>query len=292
MLTAVVAATLWRGDGFHYEESKPKPQEEGQKYLWMGEELDRPPNLFDVNGQQLALPEGQVPSLINFDPQAFAKEGNDEAEVDLRASRPWGRVYIDGWPTHLQYMRGSFGGAPPAGPTELVAAQPEDACTQLANADDVKGKAAGAAGLIIVNNAEGNLHPPMPDAVDVQVFVAMVAKPAGNVVIKALQKRANEGNGGLMARLIPINCHDSGREIGAGEPCQATTMAEREVLTSRVLGGNLKLMGSEGNDSSFEYLVDAAGKAVLVIRGGGCDFARKAKQAQAAGAAAIIVYSK
>eukprot|EP00611_Tribonema_gayanum_P003262 TRINITY_DN1253_c0_g1_i3.p1 TRINITY_DN1253_c0_g1~~TRINITY_DN1253_c0_g1_i3.p1 ORF type:complete len:175 (+),score=20.65 TRINITY_DN1253_c0_g1_i3:2308-2832(+) len=100
-------------------------------------------------------------------------------------------------------MRGSFGGAPPAGPTELVAAQPEDACTQLTNADDVKGKvvvawrgtctfgtkatiaeAAGAAGLIIVNNAEGNLHPPMPDAVDVQVFVAMVAKPAGNVVIK------------------------------------------------------------------------------------------------------------
>eukprot|EP00611_Tribonema_gayanum_P003261 TRINITY_DN1253_c0_g1_i2.p1 TRINITY_DN1253_c0_g1~~TRINITY_DN1253_c0_g1_i2.p1 ORF type:complete len:239 (+),score=56.38 TRINITY_DN1253_c0_g1_i2:147-863(+) len=125
-----------------------------------------------------------------------------------------------------------------------------------------------------------------------------------------------------MARLVPINCHDSGREIGAGEPCQATNMAEREVLTSRVLGGNLKLMGSEGNDSSFEYLLgqfgtgtpdsplqlvvaspatacfplenaeDAAGKAVLVIRGGGCDFARKAKQAQAAGAAAIIVYSK
>jgi hypothetical protein len=44
-------------------------------------------------------------------------------------------------------------------------------------------QAAGAAGLVIVNSEEGNKHPPGPDAIDLDMFVAMITQDEGTALI-------------------------------------------------------------------------------------------------------------
>jgi hypothetical protein len=44
-------------------------------------------------------------------------------------------------------------------------------------------QAAGAAGLVIVNSEEGNKHPPGPDAIDLDMFVAMITRDEGIALI-------------------------------------------------------------------------------------------------------------
>jgi hypothetical protein len=44
-------------------------------------------------------------------------------------------------------------------------------------------QAAEAAGLVIVNSEEGNKHPPGPDAIDLDMFVAMITKDEGTALL-------------------------------------------------------------------------------------------------------------
>lgn len=88
----------------------PKPEktpinpEEKHKYIHDGKEYDRPPNLFDVGGEELKLlPE--VLSNLNFETRDFKDDGTTAEQKELRDSRPWGRLYIDGWPAPIQYLR-------------------------------------------------------------------------------------------------------------------------------------------------------------------------------------------
>jgi hypothetical protein len=36
----------------------------------------------------------------------------------------WGRLYIDGWPQTIQFLRAHFGEPPPEGPRRFVIADP------------------------------------------------------------------------------------------------------------------------------------------------------------------------
>lgn len=74
------------------------------KYIHDGKEYDRPPNLFDVgNGELKLLPE--VLSDLSFETRDFKDDGTAAEQKELRDSRPWGRLYIDGWPAPIQYLR-------------------------------------------------------------------------------------------------------------------------------------------------------------------------------------------
>lgn len=78
--------------------------EDKHKFIHDGKEFDRPPNLFDVGGGELKLlPE--VLSDLNFETRDFKDDGTAAEQKELRDSRPWGRLYIDGWPGPIQYLR-------------------------------------------------------------------------------------------------------------------------------------------------------------------------------------------
>ncbi|CAM9334410.1 unnamed protein product, partial [Choristocarpus tenellus] len=81
------------------EMRKPKqesiPREDLHKFIWNGEEVSRAPNLFDVGGELKLLPE--VLSDLDFGRRNFADNGTPQERKELRDSRPWGRIYVDGW---------------------------------------------------------------------------------------------------------------------------------------------------------------------------------------------------
>lgn len=64
-------------------------------------------------------------------------DGTAAEKKALRDSRPWGRLYVDGWPAPIQYLRSHFGGPAVEGMRPLVLADPLDACGPLRNADSV-----------------------------------------------------------------------------------------------------------------------------------------------------------
>lgn len=85
-------------------EKTPLNPEDKHKYIHDGKEYDRPPNLHDVgNGNLKLLPE--VLSDLNFEPREFKDDGTAAEQKELRDSRPWGRLYVDGWPAPIQYLR-------------------------------------------------------------------------------------------------------------------------------------------------------------------------------------------
>ena len=104
------------------------------KFIHDGTEYARPPNLFDVGGGELKLlPE--VFSDLNFEARNFVDDGTTAEQKELRDSRPWGRLHVDGWPAPIQYLRSHFGGPPVEGMQSLVLASPLDACKPLRNVD-------------------------------------------------------------------------------------------------------------------------------------------------------------
>ncbi|CAN0399923.1 unnamed protein product [Laminaria digitata] len=148
------------------------------KFIHDGTEYARPPNLFDVgDGELKLLPE--VPSDLNFEARDFVDDGTVAEQKELRDSRPWGRLHVDGWPAPIQYLRSHFGGPPIEGMQSLVLASPLDACKPLGNVDSAvvvaargsctystkakHAQEASASSLLIVNNEEGVVHPPGPD---------------------------------------------------------------------------------------------------------------------------------
>lgn len=113
-------------------------EEDKHKYIYNGKEYSRPPNLFDVGGELKLLPE--VVSNLKFEPREFMDHGSPAKQKELRDSRPWGRLYVDGWPAPIQYMRSHFGGPAVEGMQIMLLADPLDACEPLRNANGTQGE--------------------------------------------------------------------------------------------------------------------------------------------------------
>lgn len=187
----------------------------------------------------LLLPE--VMSNLQFEKRDFAPEGDTAAEAALREASTWGRVYVDGWPTSIQYLRGHFGLSPPTGTHDIVLAEPLDACEPLAN---VEGRIviaqrgvctfgtkanrtaeAGAAALLVVNDADGLIHMPGPDAHDVKLSVNMIGKWEGNQLMGSMRAAKTP----LRASLVPINCNEHSETLQVESLCEATNADERKL---------------------------------------------------------------
>lgn len=119
-----------------------------------------------VDGVQLLLPE--VPSKLNFEQiEGFASENDTTAQVrqepstglkaspvhrpalltnsrgsclqtELRNTRFWGRLYVDGWPQPVQYFMSHFSGPPDLHERPLLLADPPLACDKLNNAEEIR----------------------------------------------------------------------------------------------------------------------------------------------------------
>lgn len=131
----------------------PSEDTERHKFIHDGTEYARPPNLFDVgDGELKLLPE--VLSDLNFEARDFVDGGTQAEQKELRDSRPWGRLYVDGWPAPIQYLRSHFGGPPVEGMRSLVLASPLDACKPLGNVDP-------GAGAIVCTGCNGCCRRPL-----------------------------------------------------------------------------------------------------------------------------------
>jgi hypothetical protein len=137
---------------------------------------ERPASMFKVGDEWLALPE--VFSNLDFTADSTPAGDDDiDGQLRLRATRFWGRLYIDGWPQTIQYFRAHFGIEAPLGRKTFVFAEPRDGCSEITNADSITkdhvvlvhrgictfgSKAKNiqertkASGLIIINNEPGN----------------------------------------------------------------------------------------------------------------------------------------
>lgn len=163
-------------------------------------EDERRPSMFkvgDTDEDWLALPE--VFSKLDFNADNTpASEDDVEEQMYLRATRFWGRMYVEGWPQSIQFFRAHFGNEPPIGRHKLIFAQPRDGCspfTNVANPEDdvpsiffthrgnctfgTKAKHAHQAGgkaVIIINNEPGLEHVPGPDAHDIDLSVVSITQ--------------------------------------------------------------------------------------------------------------------
>lgn len=59
-------------------------------------------------------------------------------QTELRNSRFWGRMYLEGWPQPIQYFVSHFSGPPDMEPRPLILADPPMACGPLANAAEIR----------------------------------------------------------------------------------------------------------------------------------------------------------
>ena len=188
-----------------------------------GNDTDRPQSVFKVgpgSDDWLALPE--VFSNLDFTADNTpASEEDIEGQIRLRATRFWGRLYIDGWPQTIQYFRAHFGIAPPMGRKIFVFAEPRDGCSEYSNAhlltsDHVllvnrgsctfgtKAKIAAqtnATAIIIINNEPGIEHLPGPDAHDIQYAIVSIAQQEGQL----LEAVYDDGPPVRHIRVTPLN---------------------------------------------------------------------------------------
>ena len=186
----------------------------------------------------LLLPE--VMSNLQFEKRDFAPEGDTAAEAALREASTWGRVYVDGWPTSIQYLRGHFGLSPPTGTHDIVLAEPLDACMPLANA---AGRTVTARGVYVRYQGEPcrrggrrcaargerrrrPIHMPGPDAHDVKLSISMIGK-GGNQLMGSMRAVS-----ALRASLVPINCNGTLRRCRS-RALRATNADERKSRTTR-----------------------------------------------------------
>jgi hypothetical protein len=292
------------------------PQEE--------EELQRPPRVLSLGDDEPLLLLPDVPKELDWTARDFAASGDVEGQKELRASRPWGRLYPQGWPSGIQYLKAEFGGAAPEGSQTLHVGVPADGCSEMKTVNGGlvlvnrgtctfgqkarRAQEAGAQGVIIVNNESGITHPPGPDAIDLEIFAAMISQAEGGALLEHLQRRGASGSLPLEGFVVPILCK--------GGNCRPTTEEEEEIVSALTHGGTLLLDKGAG---SYEYLlalfgtaplpnqelilmeahpsdacsslgIEINGAAVLVKRGG-CGFSDKVANLQVAGAAAMILWN-
>jgi hypothetical protein len=245
---------------------------------------ERQASLFKAGDEWLALPE--VFSNLDFSANStFASEDDVEGQTALRATRFWGRLYIDGWPQTIQYFRAHFGIEAPLGRKQFVFAEPRDACERLTNSDFItsdhillahrgtctfgtKAKIAqesGASAILIINNEPGLDHLPGPDAHDIQFSIGSIAQQEGQLLEAVYDDGPQEGGFGrkLEGYIVPINCEKSGAR------CNAATFEERAHISNLVEGGTLRVYRKgdntpqAGKDYPIEYLLAHFGTKVL-----------------------------
>jgi hypothetical protein len=207
--------------------------------------------MFKAGDDWLALPE--VFSNLDFNADSTpASEEDIEGQLRLRATRFWGRLYIDGWPQTIQFFRAHFGIEPPLGRKTFVFAEPRDACSDLTNADLINSdhivfvhrgtctygtkakivSKTGAGGIIIINNEPGIDHLPGPDAHDIQFSVSSIAQQEG-VLLESVYDEGPGVNGFgrlLQGYVVPINCENSGAR------CVPATYEERNNVATLIEG--------------------------------------------------------
>lgn len=245
---------------------------------------ERPASMFKVGDEWLALPE--VFSNLDFSADSnWAKDDDIEGQLRLRATRFWGRLYIDGWPQTIQYFRAHFGIEPPVGRKRLVFADPRDGCSDLNNAHlltkehillvnrgtctfGTKAKIAersNASAIIIINNEPGIDHLPGPDAHDIQYSISSIAQQEGQLLESIYDDApADDGFGRrLDAYLVPINCAKTGTK------CGPATVEERHAIANLVEGGEVQIYRAGENqpahdqkDHPIEYLLAHFGTKV------------------------------
>ena len=237
---------------------------------------ERKPSMFKVGEEWMALPE--VFSNLDFEADSTpAGEEDIEAQMRLRGTRFWGRIYIDGWPQSIQFFRAHFGFEPPIGRKRFVFSEPRDACEDLTNAHlltsdhillvnrgnctfGTKAKNAqktASLGIVIINNEPGLDHLPGPDAHDIQFSVSSIPQPEGQLLETAYDEGpANGGFGRLLeGYMVPINCENNGAN------CLPSTFEERRYVKELVDGGVLSIT-SNGDNKPIEYLLAHFGTKV------------------------------
>jgi len=285
------------------------------------EDYDPPSNSNEMSLRSTTPP---IPSVLNFD----ISSGRDSAF--------WGSIYLENFARPLQYFRAHFGAPPPMGGVEFVLASPPEMCrggrATLENAGEIRRENvlvvergccsfaekatlaanAGAIGILFVNNQDGNLHPSGPEAHDVSVSVAMVARTPGYQLVHALSAGL-----AISGRFVPMTC---GILLGKRSLCGPVDRADENFVDELLYEGYIqqisKVPGGGGRENighyvqaefgppmppgewllvgvSSEYACVSApslygGEAVLVRRGG-CDFATKAEVVARAGAGLLIL---
>jgi len=241
--------------------------------------------MFKAGDDWLALPE--VFSNLDFNADSTpASEEDIEGQLRLRATRFWGRLYIDGWPQTIQFFRAHFGIEPPLGRKTFVFAEPRDACLDLTNADLINSdhivfvhrgtctygtkakivSKTGAGGIIIINNEPGIDHLPGPDAHDIQFSVSSIAQQEGVLLESVYDEGPGENGFGrlLQGYVVPINCENSGAR------CVPATYEERNNVATLIEGGTLRITANDGTpslsmkpaDLPIEYLLAHFGSKV------------------------------
>lgn len=255
------------------EESAPLTQD--------GDELDvRHPSMFKIGDEWLSLPE--VYSNLDFSADNTPASDEDvDGQLRLRATRFWGRLYIEGWPQTIQFFRAHFGIEPPMGKKRFVFAEPRDACTRLENGDLItqdhillvnrgtctfgqKAKVAqstNASSVIIINNEPGLDHLPGPDAHDLLFSIGSITQTEGQLLEAAYdQGPAEDGFGRkLEGYMVPINCEN------VGGVCRPATLEERINIRQMYDGGIVKIGSGSSTDKekeSLEYLLAHFGTKV------------------------------
>jgi hypothetical protein len=240
--------------------------------------------MYKVGEEWLALPE----VFSNLD---FAADSNNVADDDvegqkkLRATRFWGRLYIEGWPQTVQFFRAHFGYEPPLGKKRFVFAEPRDGCGELTNGhlmtdehvvlvnrgtctfgDKAKNiQATGASAIVIINNEPGLDHLPGPDAHEIVFSVNSIAQTEGQLLEAVYDEGPAEGGFGrkLEGYIVPINCG------GHGTNCRPATVEERENTKNLKDGGTVALTRADGSavlapeEDPMEYLLAHFGTSVL-----------------------------
>ena len=233
-------------------------------------------NVFQVGEEVKLLPE--LMSNLDFSPKDHAKQGDLQAENQLHEKSHWGRIYIDGWPEPLQYLRAHFGlPTPNLHRMPLLVAEPWDACSPL-NILDTSRPAVVLAGrgtctfgtkanmtanafngtqvtLVLVNNEPGAIHAPGPDAHDVQASVAMISQDDGEHLLESIQR----DDLSLTATMVPVNCvqHSETRKF-SNNLCDIVTTKDSHFVTNDLNDGGVVL----ANGKKFEYLLANFGTAV------------------------------
>lgn len=245
---------------------------------------ERPPTMYKAGDEWLALPE--VFSVLDFTADNTPADDDDvEGQEQLRASRFWGRVYIDGWPQPIQFFRAHFGKEPPMGKKRFVFAEPRDACEDLHNAEHLtsdhvvlvnRGKCTfgskgitvsktKASAVVIINNEPGLEHLPGPDAHDIDFSITSIGQQEGQNLESFYDEGPKDPITGfgqeLYGSLIPINCENSGAK------CVPATTVEKEFVKSLNEGGIIELSRKGGkplpdSDLPLEYLLAHFGTKV------------------------------
>lgn len=245
---------------------------------------DRAASMFKVGEEWLALPE--VYSVLDFNADSsFASDDDIDGQMQLRNSRFWGRLYIEGWPQTIQYFRAHFGSEPPIGRKQFVFAEPRDACEELKNGHlltenhvllanrgtctyGTKAKNAQktkATAIFIINNEAGLDHLPGPDAHDIDFSVNSIPQQEGQLLESVyddgpMDKETGFGRG-LYGYVVPINCAKGGAR------CLPATVQERDLIKNLPNGGLLKINDPSGlalkpDDEPLEYLLAHFGSII------------------------------